>query len=322
MTLQPPYISIIVPALNEQNFIEESLESVARINYPIERLEVIVVDNGSTDNTVVLAKKFTPQVYNLTHKKVGAVRNYGASIAKGSYFLFLDADCLVPENWINDTLGYMQDNNCSVVGGYPKIRPFSTWVEQFWILKTHFLDGPSHSLVGASIFIKKDTFNAIGGFNEDINAGEDSELARRLNDQRYTVHLTDRASVIHLGYPRSLKAFTKRQYWQASSYLDSKKPGLDPLFLLTLVFLLALITLPLLVVLQSYIALLPLSLLAGIPLILSCKRIIRDYYRSFNPLNYLKIYTLDFFYLLGRSVGLARNIATKLKLLDNGKTYY
>ncbi|PAV24503.1 hypothetical protein CF392_15895 [Tamilnaduibacter salinus] len=87
--------SIIIPALNEEKHIKECLESIT--NQTLQRFfyEVIVVDNGSSDATTEIAQEYADEVHINVKGKVGAVRNYGAKIAKTDILVFLDSDCVL-----------------------------------------------------------------------------------------------------------------------------------------------------------------------------------------------------------------------------------
>src|SRR5579884_1618468 len=91
-------VSIIIPALNEARMIGKCLESVAQLDFPHGHFEVILVDNGSTDDTVKIAESFTDRIHLKVLQKRGVrisgLRNLGAREAQGEIVAFLDADCL------------------------------------------------------------------------------------------------------------------------------------------------------------------------------------------------------------------------------------
>src|SRR5687768_16358333 len=88
--MNKPLVSIIIPTYNEDRNIERHLRSIKAQSYP--NCEAIVVDDGSIDNTVALAKKYTSKVFPRKHAERSVQRNFGASKAKGQYVVFLDAD--------------------------------------------------------------------------------------------------------------------------------------------------------------------------------------------------------------------------------------
>lgn len=318
-----PFVSIVMPAFNEEKYISEALQAVCCLDYPRDRYEIIVVDNGSKDDTVPIAKKYAEQVYILPNVRVGAVRNFGVQKSKGEIIAFLDSDCVPPKRWIRDTLSYMEDNGCDAVGGLGLIRENSTWVESSWILNQVPINKSSKILAGAAIIMKKSSFLNVGGFNEKINAGEDTLLAGDLISNGYIVHFSKSCAVIHLGYPRDIKTFVARQYWQASSYLRSrKKNSIDLIFLMVILFASNVFMLPFLFVTSPVLSYVSLCLIALLPAVLSIKRIASSGYRSYRLDSYLKIYFLDFCYLVGRSGGLLKSLLTELKLISDKKSHY
>ncbi|QEY11293.1 glycosyltransferase family 2 protein [Cellvibrio sp. KY-YJ-3] len=317
------FVSIVMPAFNEEKYISEALEAVLELDYPKDRYEIIVVDNGSKDATVSIARKYTEHVYVVPNVRVGAVRNYGVRKSKGDIVAFLDSDCIPPKNWIKDTLVYMRDNGCDAVGGLGLVRDDPSWIESSWILNQVPLDKPSRILAGAAIIMKKCAFLEVGGFNEVINAGEDTLLASDLIENGKVVHFAKSCAVIHLGYPQDLKTFITRQYWQASSYLKSRKKNtLDIVFYIVALFLASALVTPLFFFIFPMLGLISLVLLLILPMILSLKRIISSRYRSLRFDSYLKIYFLDFCYLVGRSAGLLKSLLVELKVFSDKKQHY
>src|SRR5205807_9104763 len=96
--------SVIIPCLNEEDMIYKCLQSLCLMDYAKDDFEVVIVDNGSTDRTIESARKFVStlnlRVETLVDGRVTALRNLGASKAAGKYLAFLDADCIVPREWL------------------------------------------------------------------------------------------------------------------------------------------------------------------------------------------------------------------------------
>lgn len=316
-------VSIVIPAFNEEKYIECVLQSVLSLDYPRDMYEVIVVDNGSTDNTVEIAEKYADKMYVYKGVKVGAVRNFGASKAKGEYIAFLDSDCIPPEAWLMDAFNYMEANSCDVVGGTCLLRRDPSWVETSWVINQDPKDQVNGSLMGGSILIRKTVFTAVGGFDESMSAGEDSALGYKLIAAGYIVHIAKCCAFVHLGYPRDLYDFTKRQFWHASSYLRSrKKNSIDYIFLLSLFFLLSILLTPIGYIYSFGCGMFFSLLLFFLPILLTLKRAIRSRFFTYRIDSYLKMYILDFCYLLGRAGGLAKSILVELNIIPDKKSHY
>lgn len=318
-----PLISLIIPTFNEERYISDCLSAVANLNYPKELLEVIVVDNGSKDRTVEIAENFNCTVLTLPAGRVGAVRNFGVSNSGGEIIAFLDGDCVPPKNWLLSAIEQLDRFKCDAVGGVYLLKENPSWIERAWVLTNDLRDRSTSSLVGGSIIIKRRVFDQLLGFDENLNAGEDSDLARRLIAANHKVRLAGDCAVIHMGYPDTLSVFIRRQFWHASSYLKSRnKNGLDVVFIFSIIFLSCFIFLPISVIFFPFLILLPFTLIFLLPLALSIKRILSSGYRSSDIGNYVKIYILDFCYLVGRAGGLTKSILTELKVISDKKVHY
>lgn len=108
-----PTISVVIPAWNEEKYIEVALDLIAK--QTIQPLEVIVVDNNSTDNTVAIAKKKGARVIKETQQGITPARNAGFNAAKGDIIARTDADTHVPPNWL-ETMIEIFDSNPDIVG--------------------------------------------------------------------------------------------------------------------------------------------------------------------------------------------------------------
>ena len=96
-------VSIIVTTKNEEKNIANCLNSIRSQTYPQDKIEIIVVDNNSTDSTVEIARRFTDKIYNFGPER-SAQLNFGVKLAKGAYILFPDADMILSEDVIKECL--------------------------------------------------------------------------------------------------------------------------------------------------------------------------------------------------------------------------
>jgi len=242
MNTSAPEFSIVIPAFNEEAYIKRCLESVLKIDYPKDKFSVYVIDNGSSDNTFEIAKQFTDvEVRKKLGGHVGSVRNYGASLSSARYLAFLDSDCIVPESWLIDAADVLQNNAVGAVGGGYLAQEDGGWVETAWVVEQHIPQLEVKSLAGGCFIVRRELFDAIEGFNEQLGAGEDDELTQRIIKQGFKVLSLRRLAVVHLGYPKSLRDIIKRQIWHGSSQLYSAENLYDPMLLLTHLVLLGLI---------------------------------------------------------------------------------
>lgn len=319
-----PYVSIVIPVFNEEQYLPSCLTSLMSLSYPKDRHEIILIDNGSTDRTLEIAREFSEiSILVKENVKVGAVRNYGVQKAKGSIIAFLDSDCVVSQEWLTAGIRKLINNPDSVVGGRYLLRDDPSWLEKYWILISQNRTVAQVSLLGGCIFIPKQIFQDIGGFDEHLNAGEDGDLTVRLKKEHFNVEIDRSLDVIHLGYPSRVRPFVARQLWHSSDYINGLPYTLqDKTFLLTLVFMVGVIGLlgSLMLLPTSFFTLVIFVFLVFIsPVVLSVKRIIRAGVKNRSLFDYVSIYLVDFLYLVGRALGVLSGIKNRLSFSSEAK---
>jgi len=318
-----PFASVVVPVFNEKETVGRCLSALLDLEYPQDSYEIIVVDNGSTDGTLDRVSEYPVQLIQHPNVKVGAVRNTGAWASKGEILGFVDGDCVVSPDWLLSGMEALMDPVVGAVGGDCMAQANPSWVEKSWVLNTVPRVGQGHLLSGGSILIKMDTFSSLRGFDEDLSAGEDTDLTRRILLKGLQVKFVKSCAVVHLGYPNRLRQFTWRQYWHGSSSLNWKNiQSLDKTLILTLFFLGSLAT-AFVSLFFDFTLFLVFSALAFLsPLVFSIKRLHRAKWPSRKILGYLQLYTLDLFYLLGRSMGVIRSFMNNVGIGKDKKNYY
>jgi glycosyltransferase involved in cell wall biosynthesis len=210
-------LSVVIPAKNEARNIQRTL-SAARTACRDASLtaQLVVVDNCSTDDTVVLAEAMADTVITVPAGSVGALRNAGVRVSGGEYVLFLDADVELTPQWsqnIHRVLQHMASEDC-IAGAFvvPPASPrnaLSSWFE-------YLNDGKKNYLGSAHMIVRKDHYERLGGFDESLVSGEDSDLCRRARLLGLDI-VNDRGLLaVHHGYPATIRAFFVREWWHGS----------------------------------------------------------------------------------------------------------
>jgi glycosyltransferase involved in cell wall biosynthesis len=215
--------SIIIPAKNEARVIDTCLQHIAALDFRPDDFEVILADNGSTDRTVEIFRSWSDRL-NLSAVQrqgvsIAALRNAAAALSRGTLLAFLDADCLVPRNWLKDAEGLLEAADAQIVGARVRTPRDSTWVARCWRGDEHSSAGETSYVPSGDLLVSRSTFDRIGGFNESLRTNEDYEFCQRAKRAAVSVHAFQQLEVIHLGAPQSISAFYHQQAWHGQDVL-------------------------------------------------------------------------------------------------------
>lgn len=171
----PVNVSVILTTKNEEKHIASCLESIRRQDCPASDVEVIVVDNYSTDKTTEIASGYTRKIFTKGPER-STQRNFGVLQAQGTYILYLDADMRLSEHVISECLSKCAQDK--LIALYIPERIIG---EGFWIKVRNFERSfYNTTCIDGVRFIRKDKFQEAGGFDESFNEGEDWDLNRRI----------------------------------------------------------------------------------------------------------------------------------------------
>lgn len=177
------YLSIIIPAFNEEQLIPDCLKSItdslSTHRKPGFTYEVIVVDNNSTDNTAKLARQAGATVVFEPINQIGRARNAGAAAAVGDWLLFVDADSLLNPGMMVDILKMIESGQyvgCGSVMHMPNLPWWGAFAMYLWTATSVLCRWAS----GALVVCRADAFKAVGGFNQEIFAADEIDLSRKL----------------------------------------------------------------------------------------------------------------------------------------------
>jgi GT2 family glycosyltransferase/glycosyltransferase involved in cell wall biosynthesis len=217
--LKGKQVSIVIPNYNGREYIEGCLQSLIEMNFPCREVEIIVVDNGSSDGSVDLINRNWPDVKLIINKEnLGFSRaaNQGAAAASGDYIAFLNSDMQVDKNWLSKLLEVIRDG--IAIAGSKVMNWDGTAIDFFGRpddafclsrgsdLITYKKVKPSLFASGGAALICRDIFRKVGGFDSDFFLyQEDIDLGWRLWLQGYKCVICSESVVYHRGGTSSSK---------------------------------------------------------------------------------------------------------------------
>lgn len=180
-------ISIIIPTHMEEKYLPRLLESLKR--QTDEDFEVIVVDWNSKDKTREIARRYGCRLVIAEERGIGRGRNLGAKHARGDVLAFIDADVILPPNFVEEVKRMKCDAaTCEWTPFEDDLLLKFYYRASYLFCELFNLLGIGHS-PGFCTIIRKDVFEKVGGYNEELLAGEDHELARRVRKLTKICHL-------------------------------------------------------------------------------------------------------------------------------------
>ncbi|MBB5157060.1 glycosyltransferase [Saccharopolyspora phatthalungensis] len=216
----PRLVSVIIPARNAARMLPGQLEALSRQKYQ-GPWEVIVVDNGSTDGTAELARRWTGkvprlEVISVARPGVNYARNAGAAASHGDFLAFCDADDVAAPNWLDAMVAAAR--TADVVGGHLELDALNTPRVRF----THSMLPPDRLpvimdflpyAVGANMGVRADVLTALGGFDPRYahGGGDDVEFSLRAQLSSYSIAFAPDA-VVHYRLRARSWSMAKQQF--------------------------------------------------------------------------------------------------------------
>ncbi|CAH2397564.1 glycosyltransferase [Mesorhizobium ventifaucium] len=213
-----PYVSIIIPVWNGEGRIVATLQSIANQTAPKSCFEVIVVDNGSTDGTAEVVRRF-PFVKFLSEPQPGSyrARNLGLAAARGEFVLFTDGDCVADPDWVMQAISATKRlPDVDVYAGHitlfreDKAGPFSARYEELIAFNQEVNVQFGHC-VTANWLCRRELLRSIGGFNQDLLSGGDIDCSRRIVAAGYKLLYVPEMTVKHPTRAKLMDLIRKRR---------------------------------------------------------------------------------------------------------------
>lgn len=240
-------VSVIIPVYNDPDGIHKSLNSLLDNTNKDTLLEIIVVDNNSTDETAKVIKRFSeenPYIQYTFEDEIQtsyAARNTGIQHAHGDIIVFLDANVEVSEGWLDSAISEMQSKNAHYMGCDVKIIDenktqtiFSRYNQHSAFPIKELIEKHGYTPT-VCLFVTQELLDAVGKFDRRLVSTGDLEFGNRVKQQGYTLYYTDEVTVIHPART-SFKSLVDRNirigrgHCQLQRYHSSRygSPGIPP----------------------------------------------------------------------------------------------
>jgi len=198
-----PEVSVVVPVYNREDSIRECVDSLLAMDYPADMVEIIVVDNGSTDATRRLLAGYGSSIRaeNEPLRGAGPARNRGVEAASGEVIAFTDSDCTVDRRWLRQLVPPLAKQGVGIVGGRIRSRRPCTNVERFGEYihdhqKAIEVFKPPY-VITMNWACRRETLREVGPFDSRLTRGQDVDLSFRFLQAGYELHYQSDALIYH-----------------------------------------------------------------------------------------------------------------------------
>jgi mycofactocin glycosyltransferase len=241
-----PRVSVIIPFRNSSRDLVQCLESLAGLDYPRDRLEVLAVEDGASEDSPDLAA-FDVKMIRLDQARgPGAARNAGAEKSAGDILAFLDADCIADKNWLKETVPFLGIGGMGAVGGFVEGYYKKRSLDRYEAVSSSLNLGPRILFEGDSesnfyvptcnLLVNRRVFQETGGFKEGWRVGEDVDFCWRMRSRGWTLLYIPAGKVAHKHRNRLLPMLRRRGAYGTSeaalyrSHREKRKRLLIPVW--------------------------------------------------------------------------------------------
>ncbi len=229
-----PDVTLVIPARDAGRTIAACLDAVCVIrDAPGSRLgRILLVDDGSRDDTAAIAASRGVEVLAGAGRGAGAARNQGIAAAATAYVWFVDADCVAAPDALDRLLPHLDDPAVAGVGGTYDIAPEATLLERLIHeeikVRHDAMPEDVDFLATFDVLYRRDVLESLGGFDERYLKGQDAELAFRVLEAGHRLRFERRSAVRHHHadrLSRYLRVQRQQGYWRVALHLEHRGRG-------------------------------------------------------------------------------------------------
>jgi mycofactocin system glycosyltransferase len=218
-----PDVSIIIPVMNRADELRRCLTSLTRLTYPQDKLQIIVVDDGSSDDSPAVALEFGALLVPSggVGRGPAAARNVGTAKATGEILAFIDSDCTASAGWLDELIPSFNDPAMAATGGQVDGMCTESPVDRYESVMSS-LSVSSRERTGSggtdtfylpscNLLVRRSAFRSAGGFEDCMHVGEDVDLTWRLRDRGWTICYVPTGNILH-EHRSSIRTFMSRRF--------------------------------------------------------------------------------------------------------------
>lgn len=230
-----PFFSIVIPTFNRRDNLERCLKSIAALEFPQDLFEVVIVNDGgfvaSELDLSVAAGGAALRVVSQKNRGPAAARNTGVAMARGEFIAFIDDDCVVPRDWLNNLAKATSQTPDALIGGRTtNLFPNNVFSETSQAIVDYVCryydgnDGRSTFFASNNITVRTSLIRDIGGFDESFRTAEDRDFCRRWADHGREFAYAPQVVVMH-GHRLTLASLHAQHFSYGRGALPFWKKG-------------------------------------------------------------------------------------------------
>jgi glycosyltransferase involved in cell wall biosynthesis len=216
-----PRISFVIPVRNDARRLETCLRSILRNQETDCEIEIVVVDNGSTDASPEVAMRFGARLLVIEKASVSELRNRGARHATGTTLGFVDADNEIANDWVDAACRALEVEGVGAAGALYQPPTDGTWVQRaYGSLRGHTRGREDVTWLGSgNLAVSRQVFEAVNGFDTSLATCEDVDLCNRIRAAGLRIVGDARIASVHHGDPKTLGELFRSELWRGRDNL-------------------------------------------------------------------------------------------------------